>query len=192
MLRFFALEKFKEIDMGCTTQLRYAISNFGRLISFSEKMEEGRFLKGSLIEGYRIFRFKTRVEGKIERRYFLIGKLVGEYFLPKPTEEHRHLLHLDYEKANDYIENLRWATKAEMLAHHRESPYVQKLNQDRASHAIKTRQFKLSTANVMLIKKRFLNPENKTRMKMIAKQFGVSDMQIIRIKRGENWGNVEV
>jgi DNA-binding Xre family transcriptional regulator len=29
-------------------------------------------------------------------------------------------------------------------------------------------------------------------MKMLAKQFGISEMQVSRIKRGENWGHIKV
>lgn len=43
----------------------------------------------------------------------------------------------------------------------------------------------------MLIKKMLADPKRKTRQKMIARQFGVSEMQISRIKSGENWGNVK-
>ena len=31
----------------------------------------------------------------------------------------------------------------------------------------------------------------KTRLKIIAKRFGVSEMQLHRIKTGENWGHVK-
>jgi uncharacterized protein YjcR len=41
-----------------------------------------------------------------------------------------------------------------------------------------------------MIKRKLLN--GKTRLKMIAKQFGVSDMQIHRIKTGENWSHVKI
>lgn len=44
----------------------------------------------------------------------------------------------------------------------------------------------------MLIKKILSKPDQRTRLKMIAKQFGVSEMQIRRIKSGENWGQVKI
>jgi len=44
----------------------------------------------------------------------------------------------------------------------------------------------------MVIKKLLANPKQTTRLKMIAKQFGVSEMQIRRIKSGENWGYIKV
>ena len=51
---------------------------------------------------------------------------------------------------------------------------------------------KLTSSVVKIIKKRILNPNRKTRMKIIAKQFGISEMQLYRIKSGENWGHITV
>ena len=45
---------------------------------------------------------------------------------------------------------------------------------------------KLNAGKVKIIKRQLKN--NRTRISMIAKRFGVSDTQIHRIKRGENWG----
>ena len=44
----------------------------------------------------------------------------------------------------------------------------------------------------MRIKKMLANPNRKTRLRLIAKQFGISEMQLYRIKSGENWGHVEI
>jgi hypothetical protein len=44
----------------------------------------------------------------------------------------------------------------------------------------------------MVIKTILSRPNQKTRLKMIAKQFGVSEMQIRRIASGENWGHVKI
>jgi hypothetical protein len=43
-----------------------------------------------------------------------------------------------------------------------------------------------------MIKRKLSDPKRKTRMKMIAKQFGISEMQLYRIKTGENWGHVTI
>jgi uncharacterized protein YjcR len=45
---------------------------------------------------------------------------------------------------------------------------------------------------VIHIKKLLAKPNRTTRLKMIAKQFGVSEMQISRIKSGENWSHIKV
>jgi len=41
-------------------------------------------------------------------------------------------------------------------------------------------------------KRKLLDPKRKTRMKIMAKQFGVSEMQLYRIKSGENWGHITI
>ena len=50
---------------------------------------------------------------------------------------------------------------------------------------------KLDETKVKLIKK-ILQRDNKTRLKMIAKRFGISHTQLNRIRSGENWGHVTI
>jgi hypothetical protein len=52
--------------------------------------------------------------------------------------------------------------------------------------------YKLTEAKVKILKRKLLDPNRKTRVKMLARQFGVSEMQLYRIKIGENWGHVKV
>jgi predicted DNA binding protein len=51
---------------------------------------------------------------------------------------------------------------------------------------------KLTYAQAVILKKKLLDPNRKTRIKVLAKQFGVSEMQLYRIKSGENWGDIKV
>lgn len=192
MIRFFATEKFKEITLSGPLQLRYAISNYGRMISFTEKFEEGRIINGSKIEGYRIFRYKTRIEGKLSHKHVFFYKLVAEYFLVRPSEEHKYVLHLDHSRANDYAANLKWATREEMLAHQRLSPAVIEAKERLAENNANRDGNKLTTTKVIMLKKQLADPNRKTRIKMLAKQFGISEMQVYRIKSGENWGHIKV
>jgi hypothetical protein len=48
----------------------------------------------------------------------------------------------------------------------------------------------LTEAQVLRIKKKLVN--GKSTLKVIADQFGITDMQVHRIKTGENWGHVKV
>jgi len=195
-LRIFATEEFKEIKIKDKLRLRYAISNFGRVISFSENMEEGRLLKGSITEGYRLFRYKIFKRKKILNKHLFYSKLVAEYFLPKSSPDQTYVLHLDYNLSNDFVGNLRWATKEEMLEHNKKSPKVKMAKRESTKRIVaynKNREgAKLTTTKVMLIKKILANPNRKTRMKIIAKQFGISEMQLYRIRSGENWARVKI
>jgi hypothetical protein len=191
-LRIYPNEQFKEIEVPPTLKLRYAISNKGRLVSFSDEITNGRLLKGSITDGYAIFRYKIRQEDKLYNRYFFFYKLVAQYFIPKQSEEQTYVLHLDYVRNNDDINNLRWATRAEMLAHHKKSPHVIQSQKNVVAHNLKADGQKLTSTKVILIKKLLARPERNTRLKMIAKQFGVSEMQIRRIASGENWGHIKI
>jgi DNA invertase Pin-like site-specific DNA recombinase len=51
---------------------------------------------------------------------------------------------------------------------------------------------KLTSTKVIHLKKLLSNPDQKNRIKMLAKQFGISEMQVYRIKRGENWSHIKV
>lgn len=192
MVRFFATEKFKEITVEDPLQLRYAVSNYGRLISFKEIMEEGRLIKGSVTDGYRLFRYKIRVGDKVKNKHQFISKLVAGLFLEKISDEQVYVLHLDRNRANDFVGNLKWATKEEMLEHQRNSPFVKEAR----AKVLEEKKFKnghkLTLTQVKFLKKELLNPNRKTRLKILAKKFGVSEMQLQRIRTGENWGHIEV
>lgn len=190
--RTYPNEEFREVTLPHKLQLRYAISNKGRFISFEEDMKMGKLLKGSDADGYRVFRYKTRIDGVLKNKAVFLYKLVAEQFLKKTSEEQLHVLHLDRKRDNDDVRNLKWATKEEMMEHTNKSPYVIQARKNLLQHNLKSDGQKLTVTKVMLIKKILARPNQKTRLKMIAKQFGVSEMQIRRIKSGENWGYVKI
>jgi|MTBAKMStandDraft_1061839.scaffolds.fasta_scaffold12232_3 hypothetical protein len=188
MIKNYPGEKWKEITMAeGALRMRYAISSYGRIASFTESLKtEGQLLKGGLIGGYPSL--PLRPFGKPKTLY--IHKLVGEYFLAEYSEGKTHIIHLDYNKQNNHVDNLKWATKSEMVAHQQANPAV--LEGREKKRARKTQKgHKLTSTQVLLIKKKIFDPNRKTRMKMIAKQFGISEMQLYRIKSGENWGHVK-
>ena len=60
-LRIYPREVFKEISLGDdenNLQLYYAISNFGRLISYKDNISNGRIIEGSLQDGYRMWNYR--------------------------------------------------------------------------------------------------------------------------------------
>ena len=196
-LRFYPAEIFKQISLGeddCKLQLFYAISNFGRLVSYRDKIENGRLIKGSLQDGYRIWRYRINVGNKkfIHKHRFLY-KLVAEYFIPKTSEEQVYVLHLNRNRANDHVNNLKWATKSEMLEHSKKSPFVIEARKKYMPLLwAKKGGKKLKETQVILLKKKLLAPKIKTKLKILARQFGVTEMQLYRIKSGENWGDIKV
>ncbi|WP_232505662.1 hypothetical protein [Flavobacterium crassostreae] len=191
-IRVYPNEEFKEITIPEKLKLRYAVSNKGRLISFVDDIKFGRELKGGMSDGYKMFRYKIYKDGNIKNKHFFVSKLVAEYFIPKTSEDQIYVLHLDRKRDNDDYRNLKWATKEEMLEHSQKSPYVKQARLNLIKHNLEANGRKLTVTKVMLIKKILAKAEQKTRLKMIAKQFGVSEMQIRRIKSGENWSQVKI
>jgi len=196
MLKLYSEEVFKEITIEYNLQLRYAISNYGRLVSFTEEMNEGRIINGSLQDGYRIWKYVIRdKKNRKKYKHKFYYRLVAEYFIPKTSDDQIYVLHLDRNRANDHISNLKWATKEEMIAHSKKSPFVieAKKKQLAGVHANRVHKGnKLTSTEVMLIKKILLNPNRKTRLKILAKRFGVSEMTLHRIRTGENWGHIKI
>jgi hypothetical protein len=191
-VRIYPGEEFKEISVDYSLKLRYAVSNYGRMVSFTDEIKKGRLLKGTTSEGYRVFRFKIYRDKKMLNSHLFIYKIVAQYFIPKTSEDQVHVIHIDHQRSNDDFRNLKWVTDAERLQHSQKSPLVIQARKNRLLPATAINGHKLTVTRVMLIKKLLANPKQTTRLKMIAKQFGVSEMQIRRIKSGENWGYIKV
>lgn len=131
-------------------------------------------------------KFKADLKNRAINYHSLVHRLVATYFLPKPKADQTVVAHIDHNKLNNRSNNLKWMTAEENYAHQQKSPLVI-AEKDERSRLHRSGNTKLTEVRVMYIKK--LLKEGKT-LKQLAKQFKVSDMQIHRIKSGENWGNV--
>lgn len=152
-----------------------------------KQIEETRLLLDSIKKNLKK-KFKDDNTGRTTNYHALIHRLVAEYFLPKPKAAATIVAHLDFNKSNNKAENLKWMTPDENYVHQQKSPLVIKEKKERKTNINRSsKAAKLTVTKVMLLKK-LLN-QNKP-VKQLIKQFKVTDMQIYRIKRGENWGNV--
>lgn len=192
MIRLNRGEEFREIKIDKSLKFRYAISNQGRLISFKNDFTDGNELNGGLVEGYKVFRYKITVDGKRLSKHFLFYRLVAEYFLTKTESDKNFVLHLDYNKINDRIENLSWANQQELTEHHSKNPAVIEGKLKIIEINKKADGRKLTSTQVIRIKKMLQRPDNKTRLVMIAKQFNITTQQLYRIRTGENWGHIKI
>jgi hypothetical protein len=185
-------EEFKQITIEHPLQKKYAVSNQGRIISYLDDFLSGNEIKCSKTEGFPVFRYKTTINGKVVTKGFLIYKLVAQYFIPNDNPERTMVLHLDYTKDNDRVENLRWATRVEQVAFQSKNPVVIAGKLKIIEINKKADGRKLTSTQVIRIKKMLQRPDNKTRFVMIAKQFNISTQQLYRIRTGENWGHIKV
>lgn len=185
-------EEFREIETDFPLKFRYAVSNRGRLINFTNTFNDGKVLKGSSSDGYKTFRYGRSATGNSVYKTLFIYKLVAEFFIPKTSEDQQYVVHLDYVRDNDTVSNLKWATEEEAKIHRSKSPHVIKSKQKLIEHNIKADGRKLTSTSVIRLKKILNKPNQNTRIKILAKQFGISEMQVNRIKRGENWAHIKV
>ncbi|MBN2519907.1 MAG: HNH endonuclease [Bacteroidales bacterium] len=175
-------EKWVDLNVNnMSSRVEYKISNHGRVKSFVVDKENGQLIKPCLVGGYPAIRVRLK-ESKHKTMY--IHRLVAEHFLSKESESHNYVIHIDYDKENNRSGNLEWATKSEMMQHQIKSPI--RIASLRGSR----RNKKLTESKVILLKKKLADPNRKTRMKILARQFGISEMQLYRIKNGNNWGTV--
>jgi hypothetical protein len=158
---------------------RYAVSTQGRIASYMTTPEEGYALKHSITGGYPTLSF--RLKGK--QKTHLVHRLVAEAFCKRPSAAHRVVIHLDFKKANNNYKNLKWVTRLEQATHDALNPSVIRA---------KRLHSKLTEAQVRKIKQELANPKKKASLKSLADKFGVTDMQIHRIKIGENWASVKI
>lgn len=155
----------------------YKISNYGRLARYrNDKLE---LFTPYNMHGYFYFKVKKKEKGKFKTYY--VHKVVAKQFLPKGDQD-ICVIHLDYNKQNNKVSNLKWATKKEKENHQFTNPNYKKPEGLTSA--------KLTENRVRLLKKILNDPNRKTRLKILAKQFGVTTMQLYRIKTGENWKNV--
>lgn len=162
---------------------KYKISNYGRIISFFH-YNKGRMLKLGTVKGYKTFTVKNN-EGK--QLHYYVHRLVAKYFMEKPELEQTVIMHIDDNRHNNYYRNLKWATESEKFRYHmKNNPKVRNSFKPKGPRAWS----KLTESDVKLIKRKLFDPKRKTKMKILARQFGISEMQLYRIKSGENWSSV--
>lgn len=170
---------FGDIDID----QHYEVSNYGRVKSFQKDSRNGEIIQGSLVQGYRTLNLK--ISRKSSTQY--IHKLIADNFVPRPSSEHRYVIHLDFDKVNNHFENLKWVTKSEMIEHVKINPNI---TGSRPTNGVRRKNYKLTEAKVRIIKIMLRNDKN--RLSMIAKQFGITNTQLNRIRSGENWGHVKI
>ena len=155
----------------------YQVSNYGRVKSFVIYKKDGQILKCSVINGFK----NVQIASHKSKARIYIHKLVAQLWLPKPTDKHIYVSHIDGNLKNNHISNLEWHTRETLNEKHSALLKGKKSKNKR-------RNSKLKESDIGLLKSML---ENGVVQSKIAKMFRLSEMQITRIKRGENWGHVK-
>ena len=183
-MKTFWNEEWKDIEIVDEGDRRkkYAISNYGRVVSYTNDIESGKLLKCGLIQGYMVLSIGYKI--KISR---CVHKLVAHCFLPNPKPDQTFVIHLDFDKSNNSVKNLQWVTREQMFQHQNYNP---KVLYARENHPRRTKGPKLNVLKVKRLKKAINDPDRKRTLKQIAKRFGISEMQLYRVKAGKDWAHV--
>ncbi|MES2514455.1 MAG: NUMOD4 domain-containing protein [Bacteroidota bacterium] len=170
---------------GHTTK-KYAVSSKGRLASYDTKIEDKYVLKTHLNGGFPMA--TIHVDGKSKALFTHLA--MGTAFLKKNNPKAKFVLHLDHNKANNDLANLKWATKKEQVEHSKKSPYVLEAAARKVYTGATAR--KLNEKKVIALKKEIWNPKRKASLKQIAAKYDIAEMNLYRIKNGELWFHVHV
>jgi hypothetical protein len=99
------------VDVGIAKG-RYKVSSYGRVMG----------LKGQILvphkdkDGY--MRLHIRAEKGI-KKFVGVHRLVAMNFIPNPQDK-KEVNHIDFNRSNNYIDNLEWVTRKENAVHSRE------------------------------------------------------------------------
>jgi hypothetical protein len=186
MVKKMTGEIWKPLSFSGWKQLRnrYAVSNLGRIASFKkDPLKDGKLLNGSLTTGYRTLNLHR--PGNKGTLY--IHREMARIFMKRPSSQHKYVLHLNHNKLDNRTRNLQWATLDSMIAHQQLSPAKKAYKEKQAN---RTSGLKLTSAQVKTIKKSLANKRRTVTIRQLAKNYGVSEMTLYRIKSGENWARI--
>lgn len=170
---------------GKKPKVPYMISNHGRFGVMAGGKVEVRTFKPTA----GTYRYNTRQNGK--NKAIFLTKEVAKAFLPKPSPKYKFIIHKDHNYLNDRVSNLKWATSEEHRAHTTNSPNSI-LAREKKAIVTSSHSKVLNEKSVKQLKEMIWDPKRKISFKQLAEKFGVSEMQIYRIKSGEFWYHVKV
>ncbi len=170
---------------GKKTKIAYMISNHGHFGVMNNGKIEVRTFKP--IAG--VYRYNMRLNGTTKAIF--LTKETANAFIKKPSSKHRLVIHKDHNYLNNHADNLVWVTPQAHRLHIAKSPKSvlarQKNAITKSVHA-----HVLNEKTVLALKKMIWDPKRKLSFKKLAEKFGVSEMQVYRIKSGEFWYHVKV
>jgi predicted DNA binding protein len=178
-------DSWKEYESeGLIGKRSFLVSKSGLVKKLYTGQDKYKILEGAINNGYRAI-WVTKEDGKRTAKY--VHKMVAETFLDNP-EDKDYVIHLDHNKLNNEIENLEWANLDEWKEHNKDLFRMMKGR----SRLDSIPNSKLTEKEVVRLKKKLMDPNRKVKIATLAKQFNISQGQVYRILRGENWSHIEV
>ncbi len=179
-------EAWKSLIFPGWKQLRkkYALSSTGRVGSYYEDvLSDGKLLNGSVTTGYKTLNLHR--PGNNGTLY--LHREIARIFVRKPSPKEKFVIHLNHNKTDNFVKNLKWVTLESMILHQQQSPAKIAYKKVQSSRPV---GLKLTATQVKSIKKILSSAGRQLTIKMLADKYGVSEMTMYRIKSGENWSRV--
>jgi hypothetical protein len=186
MIKKLTGEVWKPLVFSGSKELRnrYALSSTGRIASYKvEVLEDGKLLNGSLTTGYRTL----NLHRPGHKGTLYIHRELAKLFLKRPSIKHKFVIHINHNKLDNSIRNLKWATLDEMIRHQQRSPAKIAYKERQANREV---GLKLTAKQVRRIKDLLNKKERRVTIKQLAEKYEVSEMTMYRIKSGENWARI--
>ena len=108
-------------------------------------------------------------------------------FRKKISPKYKYVIHVNHNKLDNRIKNLRWATVEQMIDHQQKSPTRIAYKKKQAN---RTTGLKLTAVQVKSIKNIFKRRSTNITFKKLAQKYKVSEKTIYRIKNGKSWARI--
>lgn len=190
MIKKLPAEQWKQMQFAGWKSLKrkYAVSSLGRCCSYKvDLLKDGKLLDGSVTTGYRTL----NLHRPANKGTLYLHREIAKLFCKKTSQRQKYVIHINHNKKDNRVSNLKWATLEDMSAHQQYSPLklaYKKLQRERSATQ---KGLKLTPTQVKTIKKIIHDPKRNITYKQLAKKYNVSEMTLYRIRSGENWGAVK-
>ena len=152
------------------TNTPYEVSSFGRVRNASAG--------GKVLKPYMTGKFPPYPTVQIDGKNKKIHRLVAEAFIPNPNNLPQ-VNHIDGDKTNNFVSNLEWVTNRENVNHALKSGLM--------ATGANVYGSKLTDSHVRDIRALYKPGSMCFGAKPLARKYGVSDVTIRRIVKGEKW-----
>ena len=178
MVKFLKNETWKELKFPKDLfRYKYAISSHGRLASYVDKIEAGDLLKIGKTGAFLSVNLKPA--GKELTIY--LHKAVAETFLPKAGKGKTNVAHLDYNKHNNQVSNLKWVDGAELSTHQANNPAIIK-ERKALEKEMKSLGIEMNVTRYKALKRALIQGTSKSSIKQLASKYKLSEAMLNKIK----------
>jgi hypothetical protein len=178
-------ETWKPIKQnGKISNVPYMVSSLGNIAVIENKVKKIKKYKSNK-KGIRL-----RIRFGNKDLSISLAKIVATAFITKKNNKQNSVICKDYNYSNCKVSNLQWATLDEHRTHVKNSPNNKKARLTK-NYDNKKSGLILKTKDVIKLKELIWSDKRKLSFKQLAEKFGVSEMQIYRIKRGEIWFHIK-